>query len=108
MEKQVKVPGELLERAEALVAPVKAATLGAARWSQTAVVRLALDWGLSYLEELIERGAPLAPPKVPGNRKVATSGADTVRIQYRDSEESGGVAVSQAARTPKTATIKRK
>jgi hypothetical protein len=62
-EKHVRVPADLLERSAALVGPVKARTLGAARWSQTAIARLALDWGLSYIEETIANGGELVPPK---------------------------------------------
>ena len=70
-EKAVRVPAEMLERAAALVGPVKAATLGAARWNQTAIVRLALDWGLAWIEQCAESGAALAPPTL----EIPTKGA---------------------------------
>jgi hypothetical protein len=61
----VRVPESLMKRADAAVEPLKAATLGAARWSTTAVVRLALDWGLSVIEAQLKAGAPLVPPAGP-------------------------------------------
>jgi hypothetical protein len=60
----VRVPAEMLERASALVEPVSGGTLHAARWNQTAVVRLALGWGLSWIEDSLAKGVPLAAPKV--------------------------------------------
>jgi len=66
-DKATRIPAELHARAEALVDEVAARTLSAARWNTTAVMRLGLDWGLAYIEGLIERGEPLAPP--PGAEK---------------------------------------
>jgi len=112
-QKMVRLPGDLLDRAGALVDALRAKTAesspwagAAAQWSTAAVARLALEWGLTYLEQRLESGGELTAPTAPKAKKPA-AGADTVRIQYRDTEESGGVAVSPQAQTPKTKGAKK-
>lgn len=83
--KHVKVAEDQCERAAELVAAVSARTLGelaGARWSMTGVIRLALDWGLGYIEGLIENGLPLEAPSVPAASSVTVGSL----IRYRDGE----------------------
>jgi len=48
----VRLPNELLERAQALIRKLQATPWGdALRWNETAVTRLALSRGLAVLEE---------------------------------------------------------
>jgi len=73
--KHVRIPSDLLDRAESLVEPIKARTLGAARWSTTAIVRMALEWGLGYAEQTIAAGGELAPPVFPPAKETGGSGS---------------------------------
>lgn len=60
-EKAVRIPKELLERAQRLLPKLQATAWGdALRWNDTALVRLALSRGLAVLEdELADRSERL-------------------------------------------------
>lgn len=72
--RMMKIPVELVERAGELGPKLTVRTslgvglgggLGGGKWTATAVSRLALDWGLGYLEACMAAGAPLVPPAGP-------------------------------------------
>jgi len=85
-DRHVRMPESLVLRADSLVEPVRAATLSAARWSTTAVIRLALEWGLDVLEAQLAAGVPLTPPAKPDPELMAeearkATGRETVKIR---------------------------
>lgn len=59
VEKAVRIPTDLLERAVRLLPAVQATAWGdALRWNETALVRLALSRGLAALEEELASESP--------------------------------------------------
>lgn len=62
-DRAARVPSALLDKAAELRPRLMVAAPGP-RWSGAAVLRLALGWGLSYLEELLDAGAELEGPEL--------------------------------------------
>jgi hypothetical protein len=84
---------ERLAPALTLQRPDLAALAGGGGLSVYAVLRIAVTHGIRLLEAEVAAGVPaVAPPKAEGGDEAADQ--DTVKIRYRNADESGGVAVA--------------